>query len=75
MVCSLASAGFYALHTLRLSEYGDVHATLQATGQVAVNAALDFLTLPTAALLDGIVALRHVGGGARIISIRIRFGG
>ena len=53
VVCSLASAGFYALHTLRLSEYGDVHATLQATGQVAVNAALDFLTLPTAALLDG----------------------
>jgi drug/metabolite transporter (DMT)-like permease len=38
VACSLASACFYSLHTLRLSEYGDVDATVQATGQVAANA-------------------------------------
>ena len=30
---SLASAAFYAMHTLRLSHYGDVDPTLQALGQ------------------------------------------
>jgi len=53
ILCSLASAGFYALHTLRLSEYGDVDATVQATGQVAANAVLDFLALPIAAYVGG----------------------
>jgi len=43
---SLASAAFYALHTLRLSEYGDVDPTAQAAGQVVANALLDLLALP-----------------------------
>ena len=51
IVCSLASAIFYALHTIRLSEYGDVDATVQATGQVAVNTALDLLALLASALV------------------------
>ena len=54
VVCSLASAACYALHTMRLSEYGDVDATMQATGQVAVNAALDLLAMPIAAMLAGV---------------------
>ena len=53
VLCSLASAAFYALHTVRLSEYGDVDATLQATGQIAVNTALDLLSMPVAALMLG----------------------
>jgi len=44
----LASAVFYAMHTLRLSEYADVDATTQAAGQVSVNALLDVLALPLA---------------------------
>ena len=53
IACSLISAIFYALHTLRLSEYGDVDATVQATGQVAANALLDVLALPLSANLGG----------------------
>ena len=54
VMCSLASAGFYALHTVRLSEYCDVDPTVQATGQVAVNAVLDLLATPVAALAAGV---------------------
>ena len=50
---SLCSAAFYALHTLRLSEYGDVHATVQAAGQVVSNAVLDILALPLAGRFAG----------------------
>ena len=53
VLCSLASACCYALHTLRLSEYGDVDATVQATGQVAANTALDLMALPIAASVGG----------------------
>ena len=53
VLCSLLSAAFYALHTVRLSEYGDVNATLQATGQVAVNACLDLASIPLATLVAG----------------------
>ena len=63
LACSLASAAFYALHTLRLTEYGDVDATVQATGQVAANAALDILALPAAALFGG-------GGGNAVRWLR-----
>jgi len=45
VVCSLAAALSYAMHTVRLSEYGEVDATVQATGQVASNALLDLLAL------------------------------
>lgn len=55
VLCSLASAACYALHTVRLSEYGDVDATLQATGQVAVNAALDLVSLALVALVSSIL--------------------
>lgn len=50
---SLASAVFYALHTIRLSEYADVDATTQAAGQVVVNAALDVLALPVVFAFTG----------------------
>jgi drug/metabolite transporter (DMT)-like permease len=53
VLCSLASAVFYALHTLRLSEYGDVEATVQATGQVAFNAVLDLVAVPISSILAG----------------------
>lgn len=50
---SLASAAFYALHTLRLTHFGDVDATTQAIGQVGVNTLLDLLALPIASLVPG----------------------
>tara|TARA_B110001452_G_scaffold134045_1_gene111461 strand:- start:835 stop:1914 length:1080 start_codon:yes stop_codon:yes gene_type:complete len=50
---SLASAVFYALHTIRLSEYADVDATTQAAGQVVVNTALDVLALPVVFAFTG----------------------
>ena len=45
VTCSLLSAFFYAMHTLRLSAYGTVDATVQATGQVTINAVLDLLLI------------------------------
>ena len=50
VTCSLLSALFYAMHTVRLSSYGSVDATVQATGQVVVNALLDVLALPFASI-------------------------
>ena len=49
VACSLLSAAFYAMHTVRLSAYGDVDATVQATGQVSVNAILDVVVVSIAA--------------------------
>lgn len=37
VACSLLSALFYALHTIRTSAYSDVDATAQALGQVSVS--------------------------------------
>lgn len=45
VACSLAAAMSYAMHTVRLSAYGEVDATVQATGQVASNAVLDLVAL------------------------------
>lgn len=51
IVYSLISAVCYAMHTMRLSEYADVDATAQASGQVLVNALLDVAAMPVAAML------------------------
>ena len=51
IVCSLCSALCYAMHTVRLSAYASIDATVQATGQVAVNTLLDVVLLPIASLL------------------------
>ena len=49
--CSLAAAFSYAMHTVRLSTYRDVDATIQATGQVVANAALDLVALCACSML------------------------
>jgi drug/metabolite transporter (DMT)-like permease len=48
VLCSLTSALFYALHTMRISAHSAVDPTVQATGQVVVNAVLDVVALPVA---------------------------
>jgi len=48
---SLCSAVCYGMHIMRLSEYSDVDPTTQAAGQVLVNALLDVLAMPVAAML------------------------
>ena len=58
ILCSLLSALFYALHTVRLTAYGDVDATVQAAGQVTMNALLDIVAMPFASLF-------HIGGSPR----------
>ena len=68
---SLASAAFYALHTLRLSHYGDVDATVQAVGQVAVNTLLDVLALPVAAAIPGAGAGAWLAGARRAARRRL----
>lgn len=66
ILMSLCSAACYALHTIRLSEYGDVDATVQAAGQVLVNTGLDVLAMPLSpasaqwVLLGGRIALRRL---------------
>jgi len=45
IACSIGAAMSYAMHTVRLSAYGEVNATVQATGQVATNAFLDLVAL------------------------------
>ena len=42
---SLVSASCYAAHTLRISDYDDMDVTVQATGQLTVNALLDVLAV------------------------------
>mmetsp|Transcript_6696 Transcript_6696/g.20262 ORF Transcript_6696/g.20262 Transcript_6696/m.20262 type:complete len:320 (-) Transcript_6696:324-1283(-) len=58
---SLVSAVCYAMHTLRLSAYGDVEATTQAAGQVVFNALLDLLAMPFS--LESRVWLFRAGSG------------
>ncbi len=58
VACSLAAAVSYAMHTVRLSAYGEVDATVQATGQVATNAALDVVALLLCMIFE-------VGGNSR----------
>jgi len=65
---SMASAVFYAMHTLRLSAYGDVDPTVQAVGQVGVNTLIDVVALPLSALFPGggaVAWLVSTGKGAR----------